>query len=262
MWPKRYSIFCYPLPFSLFIRSITALSSNACPLQGFFSSAFSPTEKVHWIINSKYVRWRSVPFPFVHSNVVAFSYNFGCKYNFFLFYLALALSLFPHLLETMQRGLRRDPREKKKKPNSKRLCKCGHGPLQSAAPVKTNNMDDKVQQTSVMWYNCSVERVQLTTARNLDQRHNETMVSLFFFFFHFKLQYSNLNCYFIPTLPEIDDFHVNVSVCFTWSQVYKIDYKEIGSFVIVVKHFLYQRKINTNLIKSKLKYKCFDLIQL
>lgn len=95
-------------------------------LSGVSSVRPLPTEKVHWIINSKYVRWRSVPFPFVHSNVVAFSYNFGCKYNFFFLYvyLALAFSLFPHLLETIRHGLRRDSREKKKKSNCERLCKC------------------------------------------------------------------------------------------------------------------------------------------
>lgn len=84
-----------------------------------------PTEKVHWIINSKYVRWRSVPFPFVHSNVVAFSYNFGCKYNFFV---CLSRSR-PFIVSTLTGDNAAWPPQgfegKKEKPNCERLCKCG-----------------------------------------------------------------------------------------------------------------------------------------
>jgi len=133
LWPERYNIFFVTrLPPEPFLQMLVLFGvSSPRPL---------PTEKVHWIINSKYVRWRSVPFSFVHSNVVAFSYNFGCKYNFFC---CVSISLSPfHCFHTYWRqcgvtstGIR----EKKKKKNlaANVYANADNGPLQSAAPVKT-----------------------------------------------------------------------------------------------------------------------------
>jgi hypothetical protein len=101
-------------------------------------------------------RW-SVPFPFVHSNVVAFSYNFGWKYNFFFSTRArVYLALIPfHCFHTYRRqcgaaftgtlGI-----WKRKNLTANIYANANSSPLRSAAPVKTNNMADTKSNKHIM----------------------------------------------------------------------------------------------------------------
>lgn len=132
---ERYNIF-----FVLYLHLQNPFFKRI-PLLGLLFHGLLPTEKVHWIINSKYVRWRSVPFPFVHSNVVTFSYNFGCKYYFFV--MSISVSPF-HCFHTYWRqcgvasaGIRG---KKKKTPNSDHLCKREQWSSPISAPVEITRL--------------------------------------------------------------------------------------------------------------------------